>query len=224
MKRALIVDPDAGEQNRISDILLTLWPQIDLVGTPGLKAAYGHFGGSMPGLLITDFYLPDGSGLELIEQTRMLYPGSPRVVLTRHDDDPHLLAALRQGVDGYILKDQGSDGTLQLIAAIGNGAPGLSPEITRRLMQRFEEHPPHPDQGDSSMRSGAEPSGLTRREVEVLSLLSRGWDRHRVGNALVIKSSTVAGHIKSIYLKLNVSTRAEATLAAVKLGLVDLET
>ena len=223
MKRALIIDPDASEQRRISDILFTLWPHIDLVATPGIKTAYRHFGATMPGLLVTDFYLPDGSGLELIEQMRMLYPDSPRVLLTRHDDEPHLLAALRQGVDGYILKDQGSDGIAQLMASIGRGDPGLSPEITRRMMRQFEECPPDPDDTDPLMPPDAESAGLTRREVEVLSLLSRGWDRHRVGNALVIKGSTVAGHIKSIYLKLNVSTRAEATLAAVKLGLVDLE-
>lgn len=223
MKRALIIDPDGSEQRRISHILYTLWPQIDLVSTSGIKAAYRHFGRSMPGLLITDFYLPDGSGLELIEQMRMLYPDSPRVLLTRHDDDPHLLAALRQGVSGYILKDQGSEGVAALIAAIGKGEPGLSPEITRRMMQQFEHPPVDPDGGHPSMPSSAESAGLTQREIEVLSLLSQGWDRHRVGDALVIRPSTVAGHIKSIYLKLNVSTRAEAALAAVKLGLVDLE-
>lgn len=223
MKRALVIDPDGGEQRRIGAILCHLWPRIDLVCAPGIRAAYGHLGRSMPGLLVTDFYLPDGSGLELIEQMRMLYPESPRVLLTRHDDPPHLNAALRHGVDGYILKDQGDDGITRLFAGIGKGEPGLSPEITRQILRRFEDSPPETGDAPDTATIDAPPAGLTQREIEVLSLLSMGRDRHRVAEALTIRPSTVAGHIKSIYLKLNVSTRAEATLAAVKLGLVDLD-
>lgn len=223
MKRALVIDPDGDEQQRIRHILCRLWPEIDLICVSDIKSAHGQLGRSMPGLLITDFYLPDGSGLELIEQMRMLYPDSPRVLLTRHDDEAHLRAALRQGIDGYILKDQGNDGIQALIAAIGKGDPGLSPEITRLALRQFEEPLVEPGSGTDSHPADTEAAGLTQREIEVLALLSQGLDRHRVGEALVIRPSTVAGHIKSIYLKLNVSTRAEATLAAVKLGLVDLE-
>lgn len=223
MKRALVIDPDGDEQQRVQDILCSLWPEIDLIAVSDIKSAHGQLGRSMPGLLITDFYLPDGSGLELIEQMRMLYPDSPRVLLTRHDDEAHLRAALRQGIDGYILKDQGNDGIQALFAAIGKGDPGLSPEITRLALRQFEAPLTEPGSGTGSEPADREAAGLTQREIEVLALLSQGLDRHRVGEALVIRPSTVAGHIKSIYLKLNVSTRAEATLAAVKLGLVDLE-
>jgi DNA-binding NarL/FixJ family response regulator len=223
MKRALVIDPDGHEQQRIRSILGGLWPQIDLVCASTIAAAHGYLGRCMPGLLMTDFYLPDGSGLELIEQVRMLYPASPRVLLTRHDDEAHLRAALRQGVDGYILKDQGNEGIRGLMAAVGKGDPGLSPEIMRLALRQLETPLADADPQGDIAPGDAESAGLTGREVEVLALLSQGMDRHRVGEALVIRPCTVAGHIKSIYLKLNVSTRAEATLAAVKLGLVDVE-
>lgn len=223
MKRALIIDPDPAEQHRVSQILFNLWPQIDLATATGLRDGYAHLGQFMPGLLVTDFYLPDGSGLELLEQTLTLYPDAIRVLITRHDDNAHVLAALKHGFDGYILKDQSDGGIKRLLTGVAKGEPGLSPEITRQILRHFRCRP-GADGGDGEARhASAESMGLTPREAEVLKLLSRGWDRHQVGEALAIRPSTVAGHIKSIYLKLNVSTRAEATLAAVKMGLVNLE-
>ncbi len=223
MKRALVIDPDPMEQHRVSQILVNLWPQIDLTTATGIRDGHARLGRYMPGLLVTDFYLPDGSGLELIEQTLTLYPEAARVLITRHDDDAHVLAALRHGIDGYILKDQSDAGIKRLLAGIGKGEPGLSPEIMRQILRRFHRRAPRDGINDGSLRASVETVGLTRREVEVLKLLSQGWDRHRVGEALAIRPSTVAGHIKAIYLKINVSTRAEATLAAVKMGLVNLE-
>ncbi|MEX0430323.1 response regulator [Spiribacter insolitus] len=224
MRRALVIDPDPTEQHRVSQILFNLWPQIDLATAMGLKDGHARLGQYMPGLLVTDFYLPDGSGLELIEQTLALYPEAARVLITRHDDDAHIRAALRHGIDGYILKDQGDAGIKRLLAGIAKGEPGLSPEITRQILRQFQRAETQDGAGDGVWQSTVETAGLTRREVEVLKLLSQGWDRHRVGEALAIRPSTVAGHIKAIYLKLNVSTRAEATLAAVKMGLINLET
>jgi len=177
----------------------------------------------MPGMLITDFDLPDGSGLELLEQARRLHPKTPCVLLTRHKDTPHILAALKRGVDGYILKGQ-SDGSIRtLFRGIGKGEPGLSPEITRQVLQQFVARVDPDGEHHPVTLAKAEAIGLTRREIEVLALLSVGRDRYQVGETLNIRPSTVAGHIKSIYLKLDVSTRAEATLAAVRLGLVPLE-
>jgi len=220
MKRALIIDPDTTEQHRFSQVLLNLWPFIDLAVGNGLNDAYRLLTQSMPGLLIADFYLPDGSGLELIDQVRRLYPESPRIIITRHDDNAHILAALKHGIDGYILKDQADSGVKRLLHHIGKGEPGLSPEIARQVLRQFEQRDSEHGDETTNHLDHARARGLTNREIEVLALLSQGKDRHQVGETLNIRPSTVAGHIKAIYLKLNVSTRAEATLAAVKLGIV----
>ena len=223
MKRALVIDPDFNEQHRLLQILHRIWPAIDAYAGGSLREGYGKMTKSMPGLLIVDFYLPDGSGLELIENARRLHPEAPRLILTRHDDNAHIVAALKRGVDGYILKDQSDNGIATLLGGLAKGEPALSPEITRQIMRQFEagNDPILADHADGISR--AEAAGLTRREIEVLTLLSQGRDRHQVGQTLDIKASTVAGHIKSIYLKLHVSTRAEATLEAVRMGLVPLE-
>ncbi len=222
MDRALVIDPDFSEQNRLLDIINGYWPTAEASAATSLADGYGQIGRCMPGLLITDFYLPDGSGLELIEYARRLYPESLRVIVTRHDDSAHIVAALKRGIDGYILKDQADDGIGTLLGALRNGQPALSPEITRQIMRQFETGSERMISEEVAALQQARAAGLTQREIEVLALLSQGADRHQVGKTLNIRPSTVAGHIKSIYLKLNVSTRAEATLAAVKLGLVPL--
>lgn len=223
MNRALIIDPDPSEQRRLIQIITSIWPAVTAGAAATLKDGFAKLSQMMPGLLVTDFYLPDGSGLELLEHARRLHPEAPCVLLTRHDDTPHVLAALKRGVDGYILKDQSDGGIKTLIRGIGKGEPGLSPEITRQILRQFETRTDPLADGQAGSTAKAEAIGLTQREIEVLSLLSLGRDRHKVGETLNIRPSTVAGHIKSIYLKLDVSTRAEATLAAVKLGLVPLE-
>jgi len=222
VKRALVVDADTSEQHRLSQVIVSIWPQIDLAIARCLDDAYSLLSQSMPGMLITDFYLEDGSGLEVIDQVRRLHPDSQRVLMTRHDDDDHICAALKQGIDGYILKDQSDAGVKTLLRSIAKGEPGLSPEITRRILYQFEHHNFEREDDQLPTIDKARDVGLTEREIEVLALLSQGKDRHQVGELLSIRPSTVAGHVKAIYLKLDVSTRAEATLAAVKLGVVDL--
>jgi len=224
MNRALVIDPDPSEQSRLAQILTSIWPALVSTAAASLRDGSAKLSQMMPSMLVTDFYLPDGSGLDLLEQARRLDPTTPCVLLTRHNDTPHVLAALKRGVDGYILKDQ-SDGSIKtLFRGIGKGEPGLSPEITRQVLQQFVARvDPSGDHHPISLAK-AEAVGLTGREIEVLGLLSLGRDRYQVSEALNIRPSTVAGHIKSIYLKLDVSTRAEATLAAVRLGLVPVET
>ncbi len=223
MKRALIIDPDVSTQHRFAHMLSRLWPQVVVDAAHSLTEAYSKLSRAMPGLLIADFYLPDGSGLEFIDQARHQHPNSPRVIVTRHADSAHIMAGITHGVDGYILKDQPDIGIERLLTCIAKGEPGLSPEIVRLLLQCCQRSYYQHHDADGRRARSLEQIGLTERETQVLALLSRGYDRHQVGESLMIRPSTVAGHIKAIYLKLNVSTRAEATLAAVKLGLVDLD-
>ncbi len=223
MKSALVVEPDLSEQHRITQVLHSLWPDIQSGFARSVEEAHALLDNFMPGLLITEFHLPDGCGLELLEKARSCYPDSHRIIFTQHDDDTHILAAIRRGIDGYILKDHGDSTISRLIAGVAQGHPGISPEVMRQVLRQFERQHHRSTETAGKNREMAEAIGLTPREIEVLSLLSQGSDRHQVSNALDIKASTVAGHIKSIYLKLNVSTRAEATLAAVRLGLVGID-
>lgn len=108
-----------------------------------------------------------------------------------------------------MLKDRSRDALVEMLRGIVDGKPPLSPSIARRLLGHFHD----PD---------AVGCDLTPREREVLTLLAKGLTVSHVGDLLGITSNTASGYVKNVYRKLNVSTRAEATLEAVRRGLVDL--
>lgn len=223
MHRALIVDPDPIARNRLLNALISLRPSLIVCAEGTLADARKRIKQWLPGLLITDFYLSDGSGLQLLEQVRGLHPKSPRLVFSNNSDEDHVVHAFKVGVDGYVLKKESEQSLRQLLRSVFRGEPALSPEISRLMITQFKQHhAATPTQTSSVYVKGLKQAGLTQREIEVLALLARGLDRHQVGEALAIRGSTVAGHVKSIYLKLDVRTRAEATLAAVNMGLVPL--
>ena len=127
------------------------------------------------------------------------------------DDDQHLFSALRAGAKGYVLKDQPQDDLAKMLKGIIDGQPPLSAPIARRLLDFFQ-----PEQ-----TVDADEEKLTNREQEVLTLIAKGYTLAKVGEMLGISRNTTAGYVKTLYRKLNVSSRAEATLAATRRGMVN---
>jgi two-component system, NarL family, nitrate/nitrite response regulator NarL len=186
-------------------------------------------------LALVDLELPDGNGMELLAELAG-YPAT-KIVTTLYSDDDHLFPALQCGADGYLLKEDRFEVLVEELQKIVRGQPPLSPAIARRLLTHFRHgnalgaeaapSPPTPSGFVSSrplplVRSNA-PSDyerLTPRESEVLTYLSKGFTIKEIANLMGIKWFTVNDHIKSIYKKLNVSSRAEAAVLASKQGLV----
>jgi two-component system nitrate/nitrite response regulator NarL len=160
-------------------------------------------------LILVDLELPDGSGLELLTELSA-YPAT-RIVTTLYSDDEHLFPALQCGADGYLLKEDRFEVLVEELQKIVRGQPPLSPAIARRLLTHFRT-------GDGLM--GGAHHGFTPRESEVLTYLSKGFTIKEIAALMGIKWFTVNDHIKSIYKKLNVSSRAEAAVLASKQGLV----
>lgn len=166
---------------------------------------------SHPGLklAVIDLGLPDGNGTELIAELSRTHPDTLLVVATIYDDDAHLFPALSAGAHGYLLKDLPADEWLGYLEKLENGMPALSPSIARRLLQHFRA-PTAPVEDAVK---------LTPRESEVLRLIGRGLTVGEAAKVMQISDNTVAGYIKEIYRKLNISSRAEAALEAAKRGL-----
>ncbi len=185
-------------------------------------------------LVLVDLELPDGNGVELLAELAH-YPAT-KIVTTLYSDDDHLFPALQCGADGYLLKEDRFEVLVEELQKIVRGQPPLSPAIARRLLTHFR-----PGSGSADM--GAPESGfaplpafstskpipmgtlpnherLTPRESEVLTYLSKGFTIKEIASLMGIKWFTVNDHIKSIYKKLNVSSRAEAAVLASKQGLV----
>ncbi|MCC5809099.1 MAG: response regulator transcription factor [Ectothiorhodospiraceae bacterium] len=168
-------------------------------------------------LALVDISLPDGSGISLIQEMRQSTPETFIVVVSIFDDDEHLFQALHAGASGYLLKDQADSKLVEQLKGIANGSPPLSPGIARRILRHFQDNPPESQSAESAQTAS---HLLSEREIEVLGLLAKGMNRGDIGRLLGISVNTAAVHVKSIYRKLNVSGRAEATLEAINLGIV----
>jgi DNA-binding NarL/FixJ family response regulator len=153
-------------------------------------------------LALVDLSLPDGRGSAVI---RRLKSGGTRMVaaVTVMDDDASVEEALAAGADGYILKDAEPSLLAHRIERLVAGEPSLSPTIARRVLARFAKQASAPVEDI-----------LSEREREVLSLVARGLRANEVATLLKISHHTVRDHLKSIYRKLDVSSRAEAALEA----------
>jgi DNA-binding NarL/FixJ family response regulator len=206
--RALVVDDLAPSRDWLAQALQLAFPGI-AVERAGSLAQADAFLRPPPPLALIDLGLPDGSGVQLIERLQREGAGTLCIVATVFDDDAHLFPALRAGAQGYLLKDQPPQAIAAMLSGIAQGQPPLSPSIARRLLKHFQPLP-----------ALAEAPPLRPREVDVLRLTAKGLTLAEVAEALQLSRHTVSGYLKDIYRKLSVSSRAEATLEAARLGLV----
>lgn len=164
----------------------------------------------VPDVLLLDIQMPDLDGIQAAREIRKAQPDVAVIMLTSYRDDARLYAALREGVNGYLLKDIGGDDLVQAIRGAAQGKPQLHPEIAQRLMERL----PAP----------VDPfSELTPRELEVLRLIGKGMSNKEIGRALTVTEMTVKGYVSAILGKLHVEDRTQAALLAVKYGLIQPE-
>lgn len=166
-------------------------------------------------VLIVDLGLPDGSGLDLIDEQRQRDPRTAILVLTVFGDEQKLVRAIECGARGYLLKDESSIGLVDAIAELLAGGAPLSPAIARHLIVRLR--PP----GDAVVVAEPAGSGLSGREIEVLQLAAKGYNHAEVAKLLGLSRNTVASYTRHIYEKLEVHSRAEALYEAGRLGLIE---
>jgi DNA-binding NarL/FixJ family response regulator len=194
----------------LQEILVTAFPGLTVHPADSLATARKLARLHPPDIALIDLGLPDGSGVELIREL------APRrcqcVVTTIYADDHHLFPALRAGACGYLLKDQPTEKVVHALQGIIAGEPPLSPVIAQRLLRAFG------GPGDASDEGSAK---LSNRERETLVLIAKGFRLPEVAAQLGVSRNTAAGFIKGIYRKLDISSRAEATLEATRMGLVD---
>jgi DNA-binding NarL/FixJ family response regulator len=211
MNSAFILEDIPETRTWLVDVLATTFPGISISEAGTIEQAKETISGSSFDLALIDLSLPDGTGIEIIQAITAISPDTFIVVATIYDDDNHIFPALQAGARGYILKEQSKEQLIPLLKGIINDAPPLSPSISRRLLEHF------------NVPKNNEEENLTPREKDVLILISKGIKLEEVANMLGITRNTTAGYVKNIYRKLNISSRAEATLTAARMGLISPE-
>ncbi|MFT0532059.1 response regulator [Castellaniella hirudinis] len=209
IRHCLLVDDQPDALALLAGLVQSVFPAARQVHADSLDAALRALPTQRYDLALIDLELGDGNGCALITRLRRQQSQCLCVVSTIFEDDDALVSALKAGAQGYLLKGQPADQVRLQLQGMGSGLPPLSPAIARRLIQYFQQAAPEIEDG-----------GLSEREKEVLSLLAKGLRLSEIGRLLGISRHTVGDHVKSIYRKLNISSRAEAALFAQRLKLV----
>jgi DNA-binding NarL/FixJ family response regulator len=179
-------------------------------GADALRLVKEH----QPDVLVLDVNLPDLNGLEVTQTLRDRGETAAILVLTVQDDEATVFGLLQAGASGYVLKDEALETLVRAVQATARGDSWLSPAVARQVVRRSVEGL-SPQRKDSCLP-------LTPRELQVLRLLAQGLDNSAIAQALTVTRRTVQNHVSSIYGKLEVRTRTQAALFAIRLGLVEV--
>jgi len=159
---------------------------------------------------------------ELIAEARRLHRNSEVIVISALEDDAHVLRAFELGAMGYLLKNAWLQSFADAVLHVVNGGAAITPRLTRRLLHRldYRAREPYADDTSPPPRQPSHDTTLTPRESEVLRCVASGYVSAEIGARLGITGQTVNVHIKSIYKKLHVHSRAQAVNFAVQAGLI----
>jgi DNA-binding NarL/FixJ family response regulator len=170
-------------------------------------------------ILLTDLALPDGSGLSLLRTVAASQPQCDMLVISMFGDEDHVITSIEAGAVGYVHKDAADTDIAQVLLDVKQGASPISPMVARGVLARLKWL-----QGGAVVAQEPEPSDskvqLTPRETELLEMLARGYAYAEIAQLGGISLHTVQGHVKSIYSKLAVNSRAQAVFEGSRLGLI----
>ena len=210
--RILIVEDDPLIQLGLEQYI-TEFTQYTVVG----QAANGYIAidlvrSLLPDLAIVDIGLPKLDGIAATQKIKLVSPNTKVLVLTSHNAETEIMAALASGADAYCIKGTSMTGLLTAIAAAQQGAVYLDPQIARKAVGCLQPQTRKPDCHHASLSS---------RELEILELIVAGNSNPEIAQQLYLSLSTVKTHIRSIMNKLTVNDRVQAAVVALRSGLVD---
>lgn len=213
--RVLLVDDHALFREGLAGII-TDQPDMEIVGeaSDGLEGLVKAIE-LAPDLILMDIEMPGGNGLEAMRRIKRDLPAVAVVMLTVYDDEEKLFEAIKNGAQGYLLKNIHSQTMLELMRGAVRGEAAITPIMAGRMLEEFRRL-----SHEAPLDGGEEVSTLTHREQETLSLVATGAADKDIAAALNISLHTVKSHMRNILAKLHVNSRHEAARYARRKGLI----
>ncbi|KOS66653.1 chemotaxis protein CheY [Lysinibacillus contaminans] len=176
-----------------------------------------------PDVVLMDINMPRKNGVEATADLVAEFPDAKVIMLSIHDDETYVTHALKSGALGYMLKEMDADEIVEAIKVVANGGSYLHPKVTKNLVAEFRRLSEHENKGNFHQTEIRRPFHLlTKRECEVLQLLTDGQSNRTIGETLFISEKTVKNHVSSILQKMNVNDRTQAVVTAIKNGWVEV--
>ncbi len=166
-----------------------------------------------PDVVLLDMRMPGMSGLDVLTALAAKGDVPPTIILTTFDDDQLVLAGLKAGARGYLLKDVSLEQLVDAVKAVASGGSLVQPVVTQRLLSGLERM-------QNEFTSLDRPDPLTERETEILRLMAGGYSNKEIANSLGVAEGTVKNHVSNILSKLGVRDRTRAVLKAFEIGIV----
>ena len=168
-----------------------------------------------PDVILMDIRMPQMDGVEATRRLREIDPEARVIILTTFDDNEYVFEGLRAGALGYLLKDVSSDELADAIRKVAAGGSMIEPSVARKVIAEFARLAPPPPQATQEL---IEP--LSEREIEILTLVSRGLTNKEIATKLYLAEGTVKNYVTSILQKIGARDRTQAALRARELGLL----
>src|SRR5450755_2769837 len=216
--RVLIAD-DHALFRRGLEMVLEEEDDIDLVGqaSDGTEAV-SVAGESLPDIVLMDIRMPKISGIEACRAIKEVAPSAKIVMLTISDEEEDLFEAIRAGASGYLLKDIPLDEVADAVRSVHGGQSLINPSMAGKLLTEFATLA----RRDGEARAQEVPAPkLTDREMQVLKLVARGMNNRDIAKELFISENTVKNHVRNILEKLQIHSRMEAVMVAVREKLIE---
>jgi len=216
--RTMIVD-DHALFRRGLEMVLEGEPDIDLVGQASDGAeAVEKAAESLPDIVLMDIRMPRSNGIEACRAVKAAAPSAKIVILTISDEEEDLFEAIRAGASGYLLKDIPLDEVADTVRAVHGGQSLINPSMAAKLLTEFAALA----RRDDEERAQEVPAPrLTEREMQVLKLVARGMNNRDIAKELFISENTVKNHVRNILEKLQIHSRMEAVMVAVREKLIE---
>ena len=214
--RVIVVD-DQELFRRGLIMLLSVEDGIDVVGEASDGVAAPELAATaVPDVVLMDVRMPKRSGIEACITIKDAAPSAKILMLTVSEEEADLYEAVKNGASGYLLKDASIDEVAQAVALVADGQSLISPSMATKLLDEFKQ------MSVIGRRQDVAAPRLTERELEVLRLVARGLNNRDIAKDLFISENTVKNHVRNILEKLQLHSRMEAVMYAVREKLLDI--